>query len=118
LNSDRAIYTGVSTAPPAGSDPTIWFNTAAFAVNPVGTFGTVGKGTLRSPSTFNWDMGIFKTAKIRERFGIQFRAEFFNVFNQTQFLDPGVSVNSATTFGRILTANDPRIMQFGLKLTY
>jgi len=118
LNADRAIYTGVSTAVPAGSDPTIWFNTAAFAVNPVGTFGTVGKGTIRSPSTFNWDMGIFKTTKINDRFGIQFRSEFFNIFNQTQFLDPGTSVNSATTFGRILSANDPRIMQFGLKLTY
>jgi hypothetical protein len=56
-------------------------------------------------------MGIFKTTKINDRFGIQFRSEFFNIFNQTQFLDPG-------TFGRIRSANDPRIMQFGLKLTY
>src|SRR5262249_1534950 len=118
INADRAIYTGASIDPQAGADPTVWFNTAAFAVNPVGTFRPVGRNTLRAPSTFNWDMGVFKTTKINERFGVQFRSEFFNIFNQTQFLDPNVSVNSATNFGRILTANDPRIMQFGLKLTY
>jgi hypothetical protein len=119
LGSDRAVYTGVSPTRPSGADPVLqWFNPAAYAVNPIGTFGTLGRGTIRSPSTFNWDMGGFKNWKITERIGLQFRAEFFNVFNQTQLLDPGVSVNSATSFGRILSANDPRIMQFALKLTY
>ena len=119
LGSDRAIYTGVSTARPAGADPVLeWFNPAAYAVNPIGTFGTLGKGTIRSPSTFNWDMGGFRNIKINERLMLQFRAEFFNVFNQTQLLDPGTSVNSPNTFGRITTANDPRILQFGLKLIY
>ena len=95
-----------------------WFNQAAYAVNPIGTFGTLGTGTIRSPSTFNWDMGGFKNFKIKERITLQFRSEFFNIFNQTQLLDPGTSVNSPASFGRITTANDPRIMQFALKLTY
>ena len=119
LGSDRGVYTGVSTARPSGADPVLeWFNPAVYAVNPIGTFSTLGKGTIRSPSTFNWDMGLFRNIKLNERLMLQFRPEFFNAFNQTQLLDPGVSVNSPTTFGRITTANDPRIMQFALKLTY
>jgi hypothetical protein len=119
LGNDRAILTGVSQARPDGVDPTLeWFNQAAFAVNPIGTFGTVGKSTIRSPSTFNWDMGLFKNFRIKERYSLQFRSEFFNIFNNTQLLDPGTSVNSTASFGRILSANDPRIMQFSLKFTY
>ena len=119
LGNDRAVYTGVIPDRPDGVDPTLeWFNQGAFAANAVGTFGTLGKGTIRSPSTFNWDMGLFKATKINERIGIQFRAEFFNVFNHTNLLDPGTNFNSTAAFGRILTAMDPRIMQFGIKLTY
>jgi len=119
IGSDRAIYTGVSPARPDGADPTLeWFNQAAYAINPIGTFGTLGAGTIRSPSTFNWDMGLFKNFRVKERYSLQFRSEFFNIFNHTQLLDPGTTVNSTASFGRILSANDPRIMQFSLKFTY
>ncbi len=119
LGSDRAILTGASLRlAPAGSDPTIWFNAKAFAVNPIGTFGTLGKGTLAAPAVWNWDMSGSKDFKITERFNVQFRAEFFNVFNHTQFAAPGTTVNSASSFGRILAANDPRILQLALKMTF
>jgi hypothetical protein len=119
LGNDRAIYTGVNPVAPDGVDPTLeWFNPAAYAVNPVGTYGTLGKGTLRQPGSFNWDMGLFKNIKISERFGVQFRSEFFNVFNHTNLGVAGVTVNTASSFGRITSAGDPRIMQFGLKLNY
>jgi hypothetical protein len=49
---------------------------------------------------------------------LQFRAEFFNFLNTTNFNNPGVSVASASTFGRITSAQDPRIMQFGLKFGF
>jgi hypothetical protein len=101
LGGDRAVFTGQSLAGPAGADPVKeWFNTAAFAVNPLGTFGTVGKGILRGPNMFAWDMGLFKAIPVTERVKVQFRAEFFNIFNHPNFNNPSASVSSAS-FGQI-----------------
>ena len=101
LGGDRAIYTGQSVARPAGVDPVReWFNTAAFGVNPIGTFGNVGKGVLRGPNMFAWDMGLFKSIPIVEKVKLQFRAEFFNIFNHPNFNNPSASVTSAS-FGQI-----------------
>ena len=49
---------------------------------------------------------------------LQFRAEFFNLFNTVNFNNPNTTVNTAATFGRITGAQDPRIMQFGLKFLF
>jgi hypothetical protein len=121
INRDRARFTGVSVEPPAGSDKTVWFNPAAFAVNDVGTFGTVGRGAFHGPSLFSWDMGFFKSFTITERVNLQFRAEMFNIFNQVNFANPNTNV-SGGGFGRITNthpnAGDPRIIQFGLKLAF
>ena len=143
LGGDRAIYTGQSVDRPAGVDPVRqWFNTAAFAVNPIGTFGNVGKGVLRGPNMFAWDMGLFKTIPLVERVKLQFRAEFFNIFNHTNFNNPSASVSSAS-FGQITQtlgnatgsfsnngfaglnaapgdplSGGPRIIQFALKLVF
>jgi hypothetical protein len=109
LNGDRGILTGQPIARPAGTDPVLeWFNPAAFAVNPVGTFGTLGKGTLTGPHMLAWDMGLFKTVKIAEKVNVQFRSEFFNIFNHPNFCNPSTSVTSAS-FGRITStlANAP-----------
>ncbi len=121
INRDRAKFTGVSPDAPAGSDKTVWFNPAAFAVNDVGTFGTVGRGAFHGPHLFNWDMGFFKTFTFTEQVNLQFRAEMFNIFNQVNFDNPNTNV-SGGGFGRITrthpNAGDPRIIQFGLKLNF
>jgi hypothetical protein len=121
-NTDnRAKLTGVSREAPAGADKRVWFNSAAFAVNDIGTFGTVGKGAFYGPGLRSWDMGLFKTTRISERVSTQFRAEFFNIFNQVNFDNPvtGVSSGGFGTITRVHpTSGDPRIMQFALKLTF
>jgi hypothetical protein len=121
IGRDRAKLTGVSRDPAAGSDKTVWFNPAAFAVNDVGTFGTVGRGAFYGPRLFSWDMGFFKNNRITEQVNLQFRAEFFNIFNQVNFNNPNTNV-SGGGFGRITSthpnAGDPRIIQFGLKLLF
>jgi len=121
IGGDRAKTTGVSVDPPAGSDQTIWFNRAAFAAGDVGTFGTVGKGAYTGPSTYYWDMGLSKNVRFSADMSVQFRAEFFNIFNHVNFANPATAVNSAS-FGRITTTHanqgDPRIMQFGLKFVF
>ncbi len=121
LGNDRAKLTGAGVTPPAGADKRVWFNSAAFAVNDVGTFGTLGRNTLYGPQLYSWDMGLFKNFRVNERLQTQFRAEFFNIFNQTNFDNPVAQVG-AGGFGSITRTNpaagDPRIIQFGLKLTF
>jgi len=121
LGNDRAKFTGASMTPLEGSDKTVWFNPAAFAVNDVGTFGDVGKGAFYGPHLYYWDMGLFKNFQIAGETRVQFRAELFNVFNQVNFNLPNRNV-SGGGFGRITSthpdAGDPRIIQFGLKFVF
>jgi hypothetical protein len=121
LNRDHAKLTGVSPKPLSGADKTVWFNPLAFAVNDVGTFGDVPTGAYYGPSLFNFDMGFFKSFGTGEKLSTQFRAEFFNIFNQVNFDNPNTRVN-AGGFGSIVrthpNAGDPRIIQFGLKLLF
>jgi hypothetical protein len=127
-NGDRAKLTGQPLAPPAGSPETLWFNPAAFAVADIGTFGNVPKGYLRGPSFHSWNMGLFKNFRVNNDVNVQFRAEFFNLFNQVNFDIPGttpsdnrIAVNSAN-FGTITrtvpVTGDPRLLQFGLKFVF
>ena len=126
--NDRAKLTGQPLEPPSGSDPLFWFNPAAFAVADVGTFGNVPKGFLRGPSFHSWNMGLFKNFRFNTDLNIQFRAEFFNMFNQVNFDIPGttpgdnrIAVNSAN-FGKLTrtvpVTGDPRVVQFGLKFVF
>jgi len=121
IGNDRAKLTGVSVDPPSGSLQTVWFNGAAFAVNDIGTWGEVGRGAYYGPSLHTWDMGLFKNFRIGTDSNVQFRAEFFNVFNQVNFDLPNTNV-SGGNFGRITRTDpsfgDPRILQFGLKFVF
>jgi hypothetical protein len=94
-----------------------WFNTSAFASAKLGTFGNAGRNILIGPGTFNVDFSAHKVFIIRERFRVQYRAEFFNVFNHTLLNNPDTAVPDST-FGRITGARDPRIIQMALKLLF
>jgi hypothetical protein len=99
---------------PAG----LYFNPQAFAVPQVYTFGNLGRNALRGPGFRNFDIGIFKNFTIAERWRLQYRAEAFNAFNNTNFSNPGATVNTAN-FGRITgTQNLQRSIQMGLKLYF
>ncbi|MBI4910114.1 MAG: TonB-dependent receptor [Acidobacteria bacterium] len=121
LGQDRARLTGVSPDAPSGADKRVWFNSAAFATNTLGTFGDLGRNSFYGPNLFSFDMGVFKQFPIRERFNVQFRAEFFNVFNQVNFNNPNNTVTGGG-FGTITStspsAGDPRIIQFALKMSF
>jgi hypothetical protein len=92
-----------------------YFNTAAFTQNAIGTFGNSGRNPLRAPGFTNLDFGVSKAISFSERYRAVFRAEFFNLTNTPHFLPPNAQVGTST-FGQILGARDPRILQFGLKL--
>jgi hypothetical protein len=115
INLDRPNLVGDPTL----SDPTIdkWFNTLAYAQNAAGSFGNVGRFNLLGPGNWNLDIALTRGFYITERHRIDIRAEAFNVFNHARFNNPNTSLTS-TTFGKITTAMDPRIMQFALKYTF
>jgi hypothetical protein len=94
-----------------------WFTTASFVPNALGTFGNSGRNILRGPSHFLVDWSIMKYIPVSERWKLQFRAEFFNVFNHTQLGDPGNSVTS-DDFGRITSMGAPRIIQLAFKVYF
>ena len=94
-----------------------FFNTSVFVVNAPGTFGNSGRNILRGPRFFNTDFSVLKDTRITERTTFQFRAEFFNLFNNVNFNNPNTTRTSGN-FGRITSAKDPRILQFGAKIIF
>lgn len=97
-----------------------WFNTACFTNAPTWGFGDESRvdATLRQQGVDNFDFAIFKRTSIAERMNVEFRTEFFNLFNHPQFGPPNGTFGSAT-FGAVTnTVNLPRLIQFGLKLSF
>ncbi len=99
-----------------------YFNTSCFTQPAPFTFGDESRNdpTLRSPGMANWDFSLFKNFALSPegRAHLQFRAEFFNIFNRVQFGYPGQALGSSS-FGVITTQlNQPRLVQFALKLGF
>jgi hypothetical protein len=94
-----------------------WFNTAAFVVNPTGTYGDTGRNAYRGPGYTDFDMGLMKHFQLKERLNTTFRFEAFNVLNHTNLGQPNNTVTNGN-FGKITSASDPRILQFALRLNW
>ncbi|HEX4166619.1 MAG TPA: hypothetical protein VHZ55_14220, partial [Bryobacteraceae bacterium] len=99
------------------SQVTEYFNTAAFVPATIGTFGSIGRNTLRGPAFGDVDASLFKNFLLTERLRLQFRAEAFNIENRANFQNPTSTISSGT-YGQITAANDPRVLQFALKLLF
>ncbi len=102
------------------------FNTCAFVDPPLGSFGSAGRNTILGPGYRTWDFSLFKTFKTSERTNLEFRGEFFNVLNHTNFLfaktgpqNPNNSTILGTAqFGFFTAARDPRQIQLALKFSF
>jgi hypothetical protein len=94
-----------------------WFDTTAFTENQTGTYGDAGKNSLRGPRLFNTDVALLKEGQFGERVGYEFRAEFYNVFNNVNFGNPDAGLQDSN-FGQISSAGDPRILQMALKVKF
>lgn len=95
-----------------------WFNPSAFAAPAVLSFGSSGRGILRAPGRANFNLSLFKSFALpREGMKVQFRSEFFNAFNHTQFHDVNTSFG-AQNFGKVTSVYDPRVIQLGLKFLF
>jgi hypothetical protein len=123
---------GLSGGPAAGFRPnrvlgvplylnngTQWLNRAAFIApaRTQSTFGTLGLGVVRMPATKNIDFALAKNWRFKERYGAQFRAEMFNVFNHVNF--DGINTDlGGSNFGQLNHARLPREIQLGFKFTF
>jgi len=95
-----------------------WFDPNAFAVPAVFTHGNTGRGVLKAPNFNNVDLALLKSFPLwHENHSLQFRAEFFNLFNHTNFDFPALTWDSST-FGRIFSAGFSRQIQFALKYIF
>jgi Carboxypeptidase regulatory-like domain/TonB dependent receptor len=94
-----------------------WINIAAFA-NPASyTFGNEGRNSLDGPAYKDTDINLYKDIPVTEKARLQFRSEFFNVFNHTNLNNPSSGVVSSS-FGKISGASSPREIQFALKALF
>jgi len=101
-----------------GADKTKYLNPAAFKLPALGQFGNLRRGFIRQPGLFNVDFSVAKNWKVRERYGIQFRAEMFNLFNRTNFNGFVSNLNAGSNFGTLNTDRGPRNIQFGVKFNF
>lgn len=116
---DPALSSGRPTAERIAQ----WFNTSAFTVNALGTFGNAGRNSLRGPDYQTLDLGLMKSFNFGPRVRTQFRLEAFNALNRTNFNVPDGNRTSGN-FGRITGATvsggggDARILQLALRLFF
>jgi outer membrane receptor protein involved in Fe transport len=94
-----------------------WFDTTNIGDPAPGTFGNLPHSLCCGPALSNTDLVIAKRTPINERWTTEFRAEFYNAWNHTEFENPDGNF-SDSTFGQVLKARDPRVMQFALKLMF
>jgi len=94
-----------------------YLNPNLFAPNAIGTYGNAGHNSLRGPGFFNVDMAVSREFRLRERLTLHARAEAFNLLNHPNFGLPVANISSSN-FGQITTANDPRILQASMKVTF
>jgi len=106
-----------------------WFDPATYTNDPtsinyltgqplLGTIGNAKRTVCCGPGINNWDFTVMKNNKIGERVNMQFRTDFFNLFNHTQFYNPDGNITDGVSFGRINQAREPRLIQFALKFSF
>src|SRR5579872_787363 len=106
---------------PRDSTNHYYFDPASFASSPIGQEGDARRRFFHGPGINNWDMALVKDTHITESLNVQFRAEWFNIFNHTQFLGPSgifAGSNSLGNFGEVTAAAAPRIGQLSLKFNF
>jgi hypothetical protein len=122
-NPDRPSINPSFTGPIVTGNPNQWFNPAAFILPTAGTYGSLGRGTLTGPLLADVDLSLFKNTGITGKTNLQFRTEFFNILNRSNYGPPNTTVFSSGALspsaGLITTtATFPRQIQLGLKLIF
>jgi hypothetical protein len=125
--SSRATLIGDPNLPSGQRTPAHWFNTAAFlpaSQMTLGQFGNSGRDILIGPGLGQWDLSLIKNIRIREKAGIELRAEAYNIFNHPNFTAINTTVNFSSSgqpsqnFGAATASNPGRVLQFGMHFVF
>jgi hypothetical protein len=111
---------------PAAGDQSalVWIDPAAFVPSPAGEYGTAPVAPFRLPGRHQWDIALSKNLSLGGTSRLQFRADFINAFNQTQFLDVNTECLGTTQcdprgrFGQVTSTRPPREIQLGVRLNW
>ncbi len=120
----RKAGCAIGTGPTSGTGtactpvPNQFFDPNSFTDSALGTVGNASRSICCGPSINNFDFALHKDTPITEKVRAEFRAEFFNIFNHAQFVVPDGNFTDGSTFGEVLKARDPRLIQFALKLSF
>lgn len=122
-NNGNSLNRPDQTCNPNSGNQTLasWFNTSCFSAPAAGELGNASRTPVNGPDFVNTDFSLIKhfLLPFREGARLDFRAECFNLFNHPQFGTPGGDYNAPLTFGVVnSTVNNPRLIQFGLKLAF
>jgi len=104
--------------------PNLYFDPNTFTEDPsvdpslLGRIGNAPRTICCGPGIKNFDFSIQKNIKTSESTHLEFRADFFNAFNHTMFLNPDGNTTDGSTFGEVTQARDPRLVQLALKLFF
>ncbi|MBB5331704.1 TonB-dependent receptor [Tunturiibacter gelidoferens] len=120
------LVPGVSLTPPGGRKTQHWINPAAFSLVANSGYGDSPRNLARGPSLWQADLGMAKRIPLTERLQMQFRSEFFNIFNRAQYGLPLADLSTPNTFGEIVSevnagpvgTGTPRQIQFMLRLEF
>jgi hypothetical protein len=115
VGQDRPDIAGPAYA--SNADARVYLLASSFAQNATGTFGNLGRDVIHSPGVVNFDMSLSRIFRFNERWRLEARGEAFNAINRANYNGPTTNLTSSN-FGKILSAADPRILQFGLKLRF
>jgi hypothetical protein len=132
LGSDRALSGTPNQRPdvlrtpvlssdrPRGERVLQWFDRTAFALPALGTYGNTGRNAVIGPPSKVTNFALFKNfpVPLREGMRLQFRSEFFNLFNTVNLSNPNATLSSGVNMGRITSAADARVIQFALKVVF
>jgi Carboxypeptidase regulatory-like domain len=99
------------------------FDPSSFATPALGTIGDTPRTLCCGPGINNFDFALLKNTSVTEHTQLQFRAEFFNIMNHAQFVNPSAAPGASgdfasSTFGQVVQARDPRLVQFALKFIF
>ncbi|HWB98195.1 MAG TPA: carboxypeptidase-like regulatory domain-containing protein [Bryobacteraceae bacterium] len=114
----RADVVNVGALPRGERSISRWFDPSGYVVPAPYTYGNSARNLLFGPGQVVFDVSVLKDTSITERVKVQFRAEFFNMPNHANFQNPAANISSPSNVGKITGADDPRQIQFGLKLLF
>ena len=126
-SGDRSLGTGddrpnhdgssIQFVDPRATESHTYFSPQPFSREELGVLGNASHRFFHGPGLNNWDFMLQKVTRIRERFSVELRVEFFNMFNHAQFNNPGGTFGGSS-FSRVTSARDPRIGQLALKFYF